>query len=188
MLGRITLVALVMQAHAAPPMAGQVYNARPVPQVDFNRRAALATAASMMVPMGNAQAAYKAAKSFGVKDAARGGSTYLRTKKIAYDPKAGRTPGADSITREEEIGTSGRFGLEERKAGPPPQFYSFRKVGRVRGRDGGVQLASETQSDESDLVVLTAAGLIGFMVGSGVTFALFRHRFVPSAAFPLLSA
>lgn len=125
-------------------------------------------------------------KSMALKSPSRGGS-----RKIEYDKSSGRTPGADSYGEgEEQIPNSGRFGLEGKYAPPKRNFYGPKLVSKGASKKSPQleELASEFESDESDLVVLAAAGLIGFLVGSGVTFALFRHRFVPFAATPLMSA
>jgi len=126
-------------------------------------------------------------KSYGPKKASsKGGS-----KKIEYDKNGDRTPGSDSVTEAEEpVPTSGRFGLEPKKAPPKPQFYGPKKAGKGATRRD-VKIAEEMLSEtESDFAYLPAAAFIGFLVGSGVTFIVFRRRPVLSttAAQPFLSA
>jgi len=202
---RITLTTLVMQAYAGPAMPAQ--NALALRQQALSRRGALAAASSVLLPLpafarDQISQQYNPAlgvpleptyvyqgtpKSYGPKKASSKGGA----KKLEFDKNGERIPGADSYTEAEEaVPTSGRFGLEPKKAPPKPQFYGPKKAGKGATRRD-VKIAEEMFSEtESDFAYLPAAAFIGFLVGSGVTFIVFRRRPVLStaAAEPFLSA
>lgn len=201
---RITLTALFMQAYAGPAMPAQ--NAPALRQPALSRRGALAAASSMLLPLpafarGPVSQQYNPAlgvpleptyvysatpKSYGPKKAYGSGGA----KKLEFDKNGDRIPGADSYTEAEEpVPTSGRFGLEPKQAPPKPQFYGPKR-GTAKRRaptSPAEEMFSET---ESHFMYLPTAAFIGFLVGSGVTFVVFRRRLVLSttAAEPFLSA
>lgn len=203
---RITLAALFVQAYAGPAKFMPAQNA-PAVQAALSRRGAFAAASSILLPLPafareQISQQYNPALGFPLeptyvyqgtskgygpkKTMTKGGS-----KKIEYDKNGDRTPGADSVYEAEEaVPTSGRFGLEPKKAPPKPQFYGPKKTGKGATRRD-VKIAEEMLSEtESDFAYLPFAAFIGFLVGSGVTFIVFRRRRVLSttAAQPFLSA
>lgn len=179
---RITLTALFMQAYAGPAMPAQ--NAPALRQPALSRRGAFAAASSMLLPL-PAFAYQGTSKGYGPKKGYGSGGA----KKIEFDKNGDRVPGADSITEAEEpVPTSGRFGLEPKQAPPKPQFYGPKR-GTAKRRaptSPAEEMFSET---ESHFMYLPTAAFIGFLVGSGVTFVVFRRRLVLSttAAEPFLS-
>lgn len=186
--GRITLAGLVMQAHAGFTPA--LYNAPPVPppmvSLVHQRVMMRAPVSEQLNPsLGVAPAAptfvdgYAKNTQTGVKTVGKGRGTRLK-----YDKNAGRNPGLDSVKQEEEAELYGRFGKggTQREVAEKPNFYSFRK-GPTRSKAFYEEMFAQSESDYN----APAAALIGFLVGSGVTFALFGRRLVHSTAAPLLA-